>query len=288
MGNNPLISVLMTSFNREKFIAEAIESVLSQTYKDFEFIISDDASTDKTFKIAQSYEKNNSCIKLFRSPKNLGQFQNRNLAATYANGDILVYVDSDDMIHSDALAYIADCFQKFPDAKYASIYKDSNYSEPFAMNSRTAIKTHFFKKSLLHIGPGGSVIKNELFKVIGGFPISYGPAGDMFYNIKAAVFTDSIILMPYDYLNYRRHDGQEINNSYSYLFNGYRYFDDIMHLPQLPLNEEERTYLRIKNKRRFIVNLSKFILKGGGIKNTIKAIRLAKFGVSDFFQGVFH
>ena len=51
----PLVSVLMPAYNAEKFISEAIESILDQTYKNFEFIIIDDASTDKTWEIMKRY-----------------------------------------------------------------------------------------------------------------------------------------------------------------------------------------------------------------------------------------
>jgi len=53
----PLVSVIMPAYNAEKFIGEAIESILNQTFKDFEFIILDDCSTDKTWEIIQEYAK---------------------------------------------------------------------------------------------------------------------------------------------------------------------------------------------------------------------------------------
>ena len=59
----PLVSVLMTAYNREKYIAEAIESVLASTYKNFELIIVDDCSKDKTVEIARRYAKKDQRIK---------------------------------------------------------------------------------------------------------------------------------------------------------------------------------------------------------------------------------
>jgi len=54
---DPLVSVIMPAYNAEKFIGEAIESILNQTFKDFEFIILDDCSKDKTWEIIQDYAK---------------------------------------------------------------------------------------------------------------------------------------------------------------------------------------------------------------------------------------
>jgi glycosyltransferase involved in cell wall biosynthesis len=80
----PIVSVLMTSFNREKYIAEAIESVLASTYKDFELIIVDDVSTDATVAIAEKYAKQDGRIKVYKNQNNLGDYKNRNRAASYA------------------------------------------------------------------------------------------------------------------------------------------------------------------------------------------------------------
>ena len=71
MKNVPKISVLMPAYNTEKYISEAIESILNQTLKDFEFIIIDDFSTDKTWNIIQKYVKEDSRIKAFKNEKGI-------------------------------------------------------------------------------------------------------------------------------------------------------------------------------------------------------------------------
>ena len=65
----PLISVIMTSYNREKFVAVAIESILASTYTNFEFIICDDCSDDDTFEIEKKYAAKDSRIKIYRNEK---------------------------------------------------------------------------------------------------------------------------------------------------------------------------------------------------------------------------
>src|SRR5436853_5775843 len=103
--DKPLVSVLMTAYNREQFIGEAIESVLSSTYKNFELIIVDDCSGDSTVSIAKDYGRKDSRIKVYVNEKNLGDYQNRNKAATYASGKYLKYADSDDKLFPDGLNY---------------------------------------------------------------------------------------------------------------------------------------------------------------------------------------
>src|ERR1041384_7268362 len=103
MNFNPLVSVLMTAYNREDYIAEAIESVLASTYTNFELIIVDDCSSDNTVAIAKEYKAKDKRIKVYVNEKNLGDYPNRNKAASYANGDFLMYVDSDDKILTDGI-----------------------------------------------------------------------------------------------------------------------------------------------------------------------------------------
>src|ERR1700689_462412 len=114
----PLVSILMTAFNREKYIAEAIESILQSTYKNFELIIVDDCSKDKTVEIAKSYAQKDSRIKVYVNEKNLGDYPNRNKAASYANGKYLKYVDSDDIIYPHCLDVMVGCMEKFSEAAF--------------------------------------------------------------------------------------------------------------------------------------------------------------------------
>src|SRR6186713_1635409 len=95
----PLVSVLMTSYNREKYISDAIESVLASTYVNFEVIVVDDCSKDRTVELARSYAERDSRIKIYENEKNLGDYPNRNRAATYAKGKYLKYIDADDYIY---------------------------------------------------------------------------------------------------------------------------------------------------------------------------------------------
>ncbi|RZK18039.1 MAG: glycosyltransferase family 2 protein, partial [Flavobacterium sp.] len=74
--NGPLVSVLMTTYNREKFITESIESVLFSSYTNFELIIVDDASTDQTAIIAQRYAAKDNRVRLIVNESNIGDYPN--------------------------------------------------------------------------------------------------------------------------------------------------------------------------------------------------------------------
>ena len=99
--SEPLVSVSMPAFNTEKYISEAIESVLSQTYTNFELIIVDDGSTDKTRDIINRYSDPR-IIKIF-SDQNHGLISTRNKIASLAKGKYLALLDADDRALPDRL-----------------------------------------------------------------------------------------------------------------------------------------------------------------------------------------
>ena len=97
MADITLLSVLMPVFNSELFVAEAIESVLNQSFKDFEFLILDDASIDKSFEIIKDFENKDSRIKVFQNEKNLGVVESRNKLINLSKGKYIAWIDSDDI-----------------------------------------------------------------------------------------------------------------------------------------------------------------------------------------------
>ncbi|MEW9093566.1 MAG: glycosyltransferase [Clostridiaceae bacterium] len=95
------ISVLMSVYNGEKYIKETIESILNQTYKNFEFIIINDGSTDNTREIIESY--NDSKIKLYNLQRNMGVGEALNFGLSKCNGKYIAKADSDDIYDNKRL-----------------------------------------------------------------------------------------------------------------------------------------------------------------------------------------
>lgn len=93
----PFISVLMPAFNAEKHIAISIQSILVQTYTNFELLILDDGSTDLTFKRTAQF--NDPRIKILKNDKNLGLVASRNKLVSAANGSYIAFMDADDIAH---------------------------------------------------------------------------------------------------------------------------------------------------------------------------------------------
>ena|SRR5258708_15358213 len=99
----PQLSVVMPTYNCQKYIGRAIESILEQTFKNYEFIIIDDASTDKTLSIIRSYARKDKRIRVIRNKKNLQIARSLNKGIGYAVTDLIIRMDSDDISYPTRL-----------------------------------------------------------------------------------------------------------------------------------------------------------------------------------------
>lgn len=99
----PLISVVMPSYNTENYISKAIQSVLNQSYKNLELIIIDDCSIDKTRQIVEEYCKKDKRVKAYFNQKNSGVSYSRNFGIEKAKGSWIAFLDSDDMWEEEKL-----------------------------------------------------------------------------------------------------------------------------------------------------------------------------------------
>ena len=100
-----MISVMMLTYNREKYVRRAIESIINQTYKDFEFIIIDNGSSDNSGKISDEYAQIDSRIRVIHRDRGTIS-AGRNTALDAARGDHLVFVDDDDWAEPDYLEFL--------------------------------------------------------------------------------------------------------------------------------------------------------------------------------------
>ena len=112
---NPLVSILIPCYNAEKWLAEALESALSQTWKNIEIILVDDGSTDGSLAIAKSYESKN--VKVI-AQENRGASSARNTALKQAQGDFIQYLDADDLIALDKIERQLVCLEFDRESKY--------------------------------------------------------------------------------------------------------------------------------------------------------------------------
>ncbi|MRI58382.1 MAG: glycosyl transferase [Epsilonproteobacteria bacterium] len=168
---SPLFSVIIPVFNREGFIARAIESVLAQTFQDFELIVVDDGSTDQSAAIASRYP-----ITLIRQP-NRGVSSARNAGIQASHGKIVAFLDSDDLWKPKKLEAHHHFFQENPDFKIHQTDEIWIRKGKFLNKKKIHQKKEgFIFYDSLHlclISPSAVAIKKELFDEVGLFDESF-------------------------------------------------------------------------------------------------------------------
>lgn len=285
--DEPLVSVLMTAYNRERYIAEAIESVLASTWMNFELIIVDDQSTDNTLSIAKSYEQKDGRVKVHRNETNLRDYPNRNKAAGYAKGKYLKFIDSDDKIYDWGLAYCVEQMERYPQSSFGISMIDGDYSMPgVLMNSEDVIRKHLFQSTHLSAGPSGTIIQREFFEKIQGFDTRFFMANDQYFNVKVASLTP-VVLLKQPFFFYRIHDLQEQNNPTGYLIYGFLAKKEMIEKLTLPLIRSEIKYLSKKMNEEHATEIMKLILVHKKPREAFKIMRLTGFGSLDLARGVF-
>ncbi|MHC4629843.1 MAG: glycosyltransferase [Planctomycetota bacterium] len=171
--SNPLVSIIMPAYNAAEYIAEAIESVLIQNYRNFELIIVDDGSTDNTKDIIAGFKDEK--IKYFYK-ENAGAASARNLAMKESKGDFLITLDADDMITPDFITKHLQQFEKHPktDLVYCDDYLIDEDGKPTQVSERPEYPD---RKSLIKdlfrygcsIVPFRTCIRKSVFDKIGIF-----------------------------------------------------------------------------------------------------------------------
>jgi glycosyl transferase family 2 len=208
--NTPLVSVLLTSYNREAFIAEAIESVLAQTFTDFELIVSDDQSRDGTVAIASDYARRDSRIRVSVNERNLGDYGNRRQVASMARGRFLKYHDSDDVMYRHCLAVMVEALVAEPRAAVAlsASHSWSGGPCPMLLTPELAYEREYLGTGLFQLGPGCALFRTDMFVELGGFTETRHTADYLFW-IHACTRIN-VLLVPGDLFYYRTHPEQEI------------------------------------------------------------------------------
>jgi glycosyltransferase involved in cell wall biosynthesis len=270
--SQPLISVLMTAFNREQYIDEAIQSVINSSYSNWELIIVDDCSSDKTVQIATSYADLDNRIQLYCNKINLGDYPNRNYAATLAKGKYIKYLDSDDKLYPWSIKYCVNEMEKFPDVGMGILLLNSHtYNGSLYLNKHETQKMNWLQRPILSIGPTGAIYNREIFNKTGGFQVKYKVASDAYFHNIMASFAP-IILLPKDFFYYRIHEGQEMNKTDEYLIQNYLYRRDLIFNKKLCLSDWDYKKVKLNFFKIYLRKLisSVFTLKTMEVKKLMQ------------------
>lgn len=192
MTENHFVTVIIPTHNRANYLAEAINSVLGQTYKNYEIIVADDGSTDSTSEIIKQFGDK---IRYFYQ-QNRGPSAARNTGIKNARGDLVAFIDSDDLWLPDKLSQQVQLFDKnhrlgLVSSAYYSCDSNLNVTRVIKEDKLTD-KKHILKKLFIrNIFPTPTVlVKKECFEKVGLFNESYGFAEDWEMWVRIALEYD--------------------------------------------------------------------------------------------------
>ena len=201
--DEPLVSVIMPVYNRIGIVKHAIDSVLKQSYKNFELIIIDDGSNDGTVELIESISNKDNRIKLIKHEENKGVCKSRNDGLKIAKGEYIFYLDSDNTWKKEYLKTMVGAYLELPDAKalYSGQYIANNYFSPIER-----VRYGSFNKSLLYnrnyIDLNCFTHKKEVYNEIGGFRENLKRLNDYDYILKIVDNDFKIYSIPVILSNY--------------------------------------------------------------------------------------
>lgn len=173
--NDPLVTVLMSVYNGEKYLSEAIESILNQTYKNFEFLIIDDGSTDSSKKIVKSY--NDSRIKLIENEENIGLTRSLNKGIELSKGKYIARMDADDISFPERLEKQVDFMENHEDvAVCGSWFRVIDDKGNLLSEVKTQINHEFLFFELFFKNPMGhatTIMRKSVIEHIGRYDPDY-------------------------------------------------------------------------------------------------------------------
>lgn len=213
----PLVSVVIPTYNREKTILRAINSVKNQSYNNTEIIIVDDNSTDNTYELIK--DQLNDRVRYYKNSVNLGGGQSRNVGVKYAKGELIAFLDSDDEWYNDKLEKQV---KKFNDNNVELVYTEyklvnENSGKEYLFCNKKDIRLRDILSSNC-IGTTSSIcVKKSLFEKCGGFDSTLRSCQD--WDLYIRLFNNNFSKVEEPCLNYYYHN-ESISGSYEKVIKG--------------------------------------------------------------------
>lgn len=228
MVNEKLISIIIPVYNVEQYLSDCLDSILNQTFCDYEIICVDDESTDSSYEILQKYAMENSQIKVLRNAENRGQSYTRNRAIKEAVGKYIMFVDSDDILKKNSLKMIKNLLEEYSDinilyydmeirneGKWAKEQLEkkveSSIKRKFQICTGQELFTRLQKKDLLIVEVWRQIIRKD-FLIEKGITFYEGIYHeDDLFSFYCALNADKVVYVQEDFYIYRRRDASTMS-----------------------------------------------------------------------------
>lgn len=205
------VSVTMPAYNAERFLAEAIESVLCQTFTDFELIIVDDGSTDSTLSIAESYAQRDHRVRVVTQPHG-GISSGRNRGLAEARGEWIAVMDADDIILPQRLERQLAFVEKNPDIALAGAYAYNidgsgkiiaQFRSP--LTDRAEVRETIARNRLISFHHSAVLMRKDVVQSIGGYREQFDGIEDCDLWNRIAETEHGVLVQPEYLVKYRLH-----------------------------------------------------------------------------------
>lgn len=219
MNNSPEISIIVPVYKVEKYLAECVKSILSQSFENFELLLVDDGSPDRCPQMCDEYSLKDSRVVTFHK-KNGGQSSARNFGLNHAKGRYIMFVDSDDLLAEEALKHLyheitttnADVVL----GKVVRFITETGVSRPYTrldtrkeMSGKEALQV-LMKGVLLNISVCGGIYKREIWEKL-RMPVDY-ICEDMYVTPSIYLKANKIIYVPEMFYLYRDNSESTMGN----------------------------------------------------------------------------
>ncbi|MCA0932654.1 glycosyltransferase [Lutimonas saemankumensis] len=275
----PLASVIVITYNSEKYVLETLESTKNQTYKNIELIISDDCSSDRTIDICESWlKKNKSHFRnsmILKSSENLGTVKNMNKGYQFASADWLKFIAGDDILLNNCIEDLVFYCKTHPSCEIlfgkVNILSGKNIF-PY-QNLEISTATENDQKKLVYHGSGlpapGCMLSKKILDRFNGFDESYFLMEDVPFWIKVVNEGIKIHFSEDTVVNYRRHGSNvhTINKNEFYINKSYfRDAEKLIKREILPYLLEHRDYFMALHYYNYLL-ISQLVLFFGNRNN---------------------
>ncbi len=224
---SPQVSIIIPTYNRDKLILKALDSIFSQSYQDFEVLVIDDASTDNTEQVIK--ELDHPKVRYFKMEKNGGQCIARNVGTRNAKGDYLAFLDSDDEWLPQKLERQMELFEKGPDqlgAVYGYSYQKDVIKDETSLSDSGYFRGDIHSKVLTGFCPPTPslfVVKRSAYERVQGFDESLITFVDLDLWIRISEhyhfdYVEEPIIIKYEQI------GDQYINNFDKRYSGYHLF----------------------------------------------------------------
>lgn len=282
MKPQPTVSIVIPAFNVQDYIAATLESVIAQTFQDWEALVVDDGSQDGSFEATQEYANRDSRIRLIRNTRSKGVSGARNTGIDNASGQWIAFLDGDDLFDQRALEYRVTAAQLYPSCEFISgdflVVNEEGVAESVPQslaNSRwrnilhpidkppafaTALERpveHFVEQVLTWTGC--AMVKADLLRRLGGFEESLETAEDVQLWVRVAASVECMVFVPQSLSLYRQRPRSLTNSGKALYRHSVRAYSLLLGDPLLRAHRP-----KVKQKMAYFAHQNTFFYRSAG------------------------